>query len=439
LDLSFLHLPRVDDASRADEHFVDTQPLLAAAAQPLALPPSSGFVRYSWVVDPKKQIVGFSFGWVPAHSHRRLEPVAHLATLVRTVEEMFVDRHGGWKLGKATLLFEVSPADIPFIEWGGLPPRRIVLRWRAEDLSADAAPLLKELRARGFNHMLSGCVDEPELREAITHLDVGAGDAAALQACRSFAQHPVRPVATCFGGWPAFDACARHDMAALVPPDVAPPPRAPTRGGLQAEGMLIVRLLQMVQRNEDVRAIEAALKHDAALTFRLLHHINSPAVGAGVQIESLRHAVAMLGYSRLFRFLSMLLSTSDAKSTPPYLTKKAIVRGRFVELLGQGLLGASHSDNLFLVGMFSLLDQILGVPMASLLEQVQLADAVRLAIIGEDGLYGPFLKLATACEAGATEAEALADSVFISPGQVNAARLGAIAWSQEISRSDAMY
>lgn len=442
MDISFLHLPLPRDRAEAGHDFADTQPLQGAPAslQPPAhaLPRSAGFVGCSWLLDPRKQIIGFHFDWLPLRAQRRLPSPAHLAALVRTVEEVLVDRQGGWRLGKAILLFDVSPESVSCIDWGGLPPRRIVLRWQAQELGAETAPLLKELRARGFNHMVSHTVPCEEIRGLVTHVDVGGGDADAVLACRSFAAHPVRPVATTVASWAAFEACAQQDVAALVALDIPSPPRVAARSGLQAEGMLIVRLLQMVQRNEPVRAIEAALKHDAALTFRLLHHINSPAVGAGVQIESLRHAVAMLGYSRLFRFLSMLLSGGDAKSTPPCLTNQAIVRGRFVELLGQGLLGSGHADNLFLVGMFSLLDRILGISMPALLEQVQLADSVRLAVLDQEGLYGPFLQLALACESDMAQAEALAEMLFIDAVQVNAARLSAIAWSQEVTRADSV-
>jgi hypothetical protein len=440
MDISFLHRPPRGAASD-EQDFADTQPLESAPSSlqpaPHALPPSTGFVRCSWLLNPKKQIIGFHFQWLPASARRRLDPAAHLSTLVRTLEEALVDRDTGWKLGKAALVLDVSPDTVPWVDWGGLPPRRIILRWRAEELHADAASLLKDFRARGFNHMVGATPTCQEIRDLATHVDVGDGGTDAVLACHSFAAHPVRPVATAVANWPAFDLCAQQDVAALVAVDIPTPPRLPARSELQAEGTLIVRLLQMVQRNEPVRAIEAALKHDAALTFRLLHHINSPAVGAGVQIESLRHAVAMLGYARLFRFLSMLLSTGEGKSTPPCLTHHAIVRGRFVELLGQGLLGGGHADNLFLVGMFSLLDRILGVSMSALLEQVQLAEAVRLAILDHEGLYGPFLKLALACEGDMGQAEGLADMLFIDPAQVNAARLSAIAWAHDVSRSNA--
>lgn len=418
----------------------DTEPFSPTVP---ALPPQpqaqrAGLVTYSWLLDPRKQIIGYRLRWQPRAGAAADDGQA-LQALVTAVADALVHRERGWLLGKSGLMFDMTlEAALRGIDWGRLPARNIVLCWSGADFGRpEALPLLQALRAEGFGIMVSGELpDEAAVRELITHFDVGTGDAAALATCRSIARRPVHPVATGMADWSGFDACASRRVPVLVPPAVPTPQDASPRGPLQPQTLLVVRLLQMVQRNEDVREIEAALKHDAALTYRLLHHINSPAVGAGVQIQSLRHAVAMLGYSRLFRWLSVLLMTTDVKSSPPFLMKKAIVRGRFVELLGQGLLGAKHADNLFLVGMFSVMDQLLRLSMTELLERVQLEDAVQLAILGNGGVYGPFLELALACEAGAERAGDLVDGLFMSESQANAAHLAAVTWAQEISRSE---
>lgn len=409
----------------------------ASAAVPLN---GTGVLSYQWLLDPKKQIIGYRLAWRPLRSHAAGDAAACLQALVATIAHGFIDRHKGWCMAKLGLLFDVTPQALAELDWCGLPPKNIVLCWRPADLAQpDTLPLLRQLRAQGFGHMVSGELPpDDEAWEQATHLDVGAGDAVLLAASRSIGKRPLLPVATRMENWSGFDACATRRVPVLVNPDVAPPALA-TRPALEPETMLIIRLLQMVQRNEDIREIEAALKHDAAITYRFLRHINSPAVGGGAEIESLRQAVAMLGYARLFRWLSMLLATTDMKSKPAFLMKKAIIRGRFVELLGQTLLGTRHTDNLFLTGMFSVIEELLGVPMEELLAKAQLGEAVQQAIAGHGGIYGPFLELALAAEAGGGEAEAIADRLCVGAGHVNAAHLAAIAWSQEIGRGDVAY
>ncbi len=404
---------------------------------------TSGYVTYSWLVDPKKHVVGYRMSWRPACRSAGHSAGEQLQALVTTIAESFVQRQGGWCMGKTVLMLDVTPETLAPVDWSGLPAANVVLCWQREHLvDPNQLAALQALREQGFGIMLCGASEPPEEQKVcdlVTHFDVGAGDPVLMAVGRNLAKRPVQVVATRMDDWAGFDACAARRMPVLVSPSrECPPPKGP-RQPLKPESVLIVRLLQMLQRNEDVREIEVALKHDAALTYRLLRHINSPAISAGVEIESLRHAVSMLGYSRLFRWLSLLLATSDAKSAPPFLMKKAIMRGRFVELLGQALLGPRHSDNLFLVGMFSVIDQVLGIPMAELLEKVQLAEPVQKAILERSGMYGPLLALALTCESDASDAEQLTEQLFVSASQVNTAHLEAITWSQEVSRSDALY
>jgi EAL and modified HD-GYP domain-containing signal transduction protein len=346
-------------------------------------------------------------------------------------------------MGKTILFFDIAPGVSLPVKWQGLPATNLVMCLRYEDfLDPGRRPALEALAEQGIGVMLCGASALPEdkqLREIVTHLDVGAGDPVLIAIGRPPGRQAVHLVATRMDHWPGFEACAARKVPVMVDGRHGSPTAGGPRRALQPGAVLIVRVMQMLQRNEDVREIEAALKHDAALTYRLLRHINSPAISAGVEIHSMRHAVSMLGYTPLFRWLSLLLATSNVKTSPPFLMKRAIMRGRFVELLGQALLGPGHSDNLFLVGMFSVIDQLLGISMAELLEKVQLADPVQHAMLERKGIYGPFLALAITCETDAAEAARLTEELFISANQVNAAHLRAMQWSQEVARVDSPY
>jgi len=83
--------------------------------------------------------------------------------------------------------------------------------------------------------------------------------------------------------------------------------------------------------------------------------------------------------------------------------------------------------------MFSLLDRLLGISMEEVLEKIQLSEPVCQALLGREGMYGPFLALAEACEYGnCDKIGELAESLFISPEQVNEAHLAALAWAQNL-------
>lgn len=174
----------------------------------------------------------------------------------------------------------------------------------------------------------------------------------------------------------------------------------------------IVRLLNLVRANADVKEIEAVLKQDVALSFKLLRYINSVGFGLTVEIQSFRHAVTILGYDKLNRWLSLLLVTSSKDAAAPALMQASIARARFMELMGKGCVDKSELDNLFITGAFSLLDTLLGVLMETALADMHLPEPINEALISGEGPYAPFLDLALASEkadfgAFAAEVEAL--------------------------------
>ncbi len=159
-----------------------------------------------------------------------------------------------------------------------------------------------------------------------------------------------------------------------------------------------IRLLNLVRANADIKEIEAALKLDVALSVKLLRYINSAGFGLTVEIQSFRHAVTMLGYDKLNKWLSLLLVTSSKDAAAPALMQAAIARGRFMELIAAGYVDKNELDNLFITGAFSLLDILLGVLMETALADMHLPDTINDALISGNGPYAPFLALAQASE-----------------------------------------
>jgi c-di-GMP-related signal transduction protein len=401
----------------------------------------NGYVSYSLQLDPQKRVKGYRMAWRAADGQDASDPAAQFRALLSSISKHL--NAPKWRLGRLVLFLDVTVDALFQNELQALPPDNVVLCMGIDDLmDADTRSMLLFLREQGFGFMLCRAQAmplDPALLEVITHFDVGSGDReliASVRNSRRPEQAPVQLIASRMETWGNFEACAARYVDVFVEGDHPPPPVEKGADMLQPESMLIVRLMHLLQRNEDVRTIESALKRDAALTYRLLRHINSPAIGAGVEITSLRHAVAMLGYSPLFRWLSLLLATSN-KATSPFMMKKAIMRGRFVELMGHGMLPSSESDNLFVVGMFSLIDQLLGISMQEVLAKVQLAESVQQAILERKGVYAPFLALVEACETGSGEPARLAEALFVSAEQVNAAHLSAMVWSQEVSAVEA--
>ncbi len=194
-----------------------------------------------------------------------------------------------------------------------------------------------------------------------------------------------------------------------------------------------IRLLNLVRANADVKEIEAALKQDVALSVKLLRYINSAGFGLAVEIQSFRHAVTMLGYDKLNKWLSLLLVTSSKDAAAPALMQAAIARGRFMELTARGFVDKNELDNLFITGAFSLLDILLGVLMETALADMHLPDTINDALVSGNGPYAPFLALAQAGEqVDAARFAALVDELQLSPEAVNQAQLEALVFADSL-------
>ncbi len=195
----------------------------------------------------------------------------------------------------------------------------------------------------------------------------------------------------------------------------------------------IIQLINLVRRQGSTAEIEDLLKKDPTLSFNLLRFINSSGFGLQCEITSFRHAVMILGLKKLFRWAALLLTTSRTGGSPPAVGTMAVVRGRLMELLAQELLQQEDCDNAFVVGVFSMLDTMLGMPLESALNSVALPETVVDALLHDRGIFAPFLALTKACESGDEAAFAYnCEQLHLSNHQVNWAHLQALTWAETL-------
>jgi c-di-GMP phosphodiesterase len=194
----------------------------------------------------------------------------------------------------------------------------------------------------------------------------------------------------------------------------------------------VVQLLEKVRQEADAKELELLFKKDVALTFKLLRYINSAGFGLSCEVQSIRHAVSILGMQPLYRWLTLLLVTAGGAPTMPTLARTAITRGRLCELIGKACLPRSDQDNLFIVGVFSLLPAFLEMPMEQVLERIVIPEKMIDALADRSGIYGPFLALTEAVESGDRNNWKLASSLMLTPEQVSQAHLQALAWVEQL-------
>lgn len=207
----------------------------------------------------------------------------------------------------------------------------------------------------------------------------------------------------------------------------------PASKKLNPSHAMVIRLMNFVRNNADIRDIEDILRHDVALSYKLLRYINSPAFGLSVEIQSFRHAVTILGYEKLQRWLSLLLVTSSDDKNAAALMQASLIRARYMENIARDFLPKSDLDNVFITGAFSLLDVLLGCSMEMVMEKLTLPDNVRDALVTRTGPYAPFLNLAISGEhAEYDEYAAQADALQVTAMMANRAQLSAIGFADDL-------
>lgn len=180
-------------------------------------------------------------------------------------------------------------------------------------------------------------------------------------------------------------------------PELLSTPR-PTVG----ESVRLRFLAELSRPQMNLDQIEAILKTDLALSRSLLQYLNSAFLGIRHRIESVRQALVMLGERPLRRWGSLTALSMLAHRKPHQLLLTSLVRARFCENLACLPTYGSRKMDLFLVGLFSLLDAILDQPMDVAIAPLPLSDEVRQALLGDqEQPLGRALALALASERGA--------------------------------------
>ena len=198
-------------------------------------------------------------------------------------------------------------------------------------------------------------------------------------------------------------------------------------GGVMAPGLqVIVELIQLVDQAASIDKLEATLKRDPPLAFKLLRYINSPAFGLRVEVSSFGHAVMLLGYQRLKRWLALLLVSANTNVKLKPVMFAAVRRGVLMEELARQSDDAEMRDEMFICGVFSLLDQMLQQPFAALLGAIPVPERVRQALVDQAGPYQPYMDIVQAAEnASLYDLRDAAGRLMLGIGEVNRAQLRA--------------
>jgi len=201
---------------------------------------------------------------------------------------------------------------------------------------------------------------------------------------------------------------------------------------IRASRMHFLQLLSEVNRNPlDVRQLTEIVKKDVALTYRLLRYLNSASFAFRSEIGSVQHALTLLGEREIRRWATLVAMAAVGDGKPSELLIVALTRGRFLEIVAPMASLGEQDQDLFLLGILSLLDAVLDQPLARCLSGIPLSAPLRGALLGEPGKYGRMLELAICYEQGAWNALSyLAQELSLSAVALPEAYLRASRWAR---------
>jgi EAL and modified HD-GYP domain-containing signal transduction protein len=178
-------------------------------------------------------------------------------------------------------------------------------------------------------------------------------------------------------------------------------------------------LTELYSESPNIDKVRQLVQQDVTLSYRLLKWLNSALFALPHPVESIQHALVLLGLTRLRNLVSLIvLARVDDK--PAEVITLCLTRARIGELIASRF--DVSAETMFTIGLFSLLDVIVGVPMEQVLENMPLAPELRLAISKREGVCGKLLSGIEAHERGdwvSVEAAGL-DLTVLTPAWVDA-------------------
>lgn len=193
-----------------------------------------------------------------------------------------------------------------------------------------------------------------------------------------------------------------------------------------------IQLLNIVNdENFEITKVADVVQQDISLAISLLKLVNS--LGLASEIKTIRHAAAILGQRELRKWINTAVTSELYSDKPNEITKLSLIRAKFAENLAPVFEMAISSQELFLLGLFSVLDIILEMPMKDALEIVKIGGNIKTALVEQKGKYAPVLDFIRNYEsADWQEVSRLIIIYNISVKDVYKAYMGSLEWYSKL-------
>jgi c-di-GMP-related signal transduction protein len=328
-----------------------------------------------------------------------------------------------------------------------LPPEKSVVEI-LETVTPDQEVLAacRRLRQQGYALALDDCLDDERTAAFAPHVDILKVDflqtspADQEKLARCYRKLKIRMVAEKVETEADFQRALQlgynyFQGYFFARPTVLQAARVP------ASQMSGLRLMKQIQREElDFPAIEELIRRDVSFSHSLLTYLNSAAFHWAARVESVRHGLSLLGSIEIRKWVWMACLSNLGESRPSALMAQVLMRGRFCEVISSSAKLSLGGSDPFLVGMFSLLDAILGRPLQGILDDLNISRNIRNALLGTAGdadLLSLFLRIVKSYEVGDwRQVEAALQVIGMSPDDLLTCYMDSVSWVDTVYMPD---
>ena len=159
-------------------------------------------------------------------------------------------------------------------------------------------------------------------------------------------------------------------------------------------------LNEINQPEVDFDELAKVLKQDLSLSYKLLNYLNSPYFGFDNKIRSIKHALSLLGIRESQKWLSLFALQIIGKDKSQELLALSLIRANSCEMIAPPIGNKNRASELFLMGLFSMIDALLDQPLEDILAKLPLADDIKKALLGEKNQVRDVYELVVSYEKG---------------------------------------
>lgn len=315
------------------------------------------------------------------------------------------------KLASGRKTFLNCSADLLKRSYITLLPKDMVVLEILENIRPDEEIIAacRELKQAGYVLALDDFVDVPEVRDLLPLADfmkvdlLSTGLEEQQRLAREFGRIGIRLIAEKVESQDVYQK-SREMGYSYFQGYFFQKPQMLARRDIPAYKLNYLRVLQTANQPQiNLHEIGEQIKQEASLSYRLLRYLNSAAFALVTEINSIPHALSLLGEHGIRKWVSLVCVAAMADDKPAELISVPLIRARFCELLAPHAQMRREANDLFLMGLLSAMDAILDMRMADILADIAVKEEIKSALLGRSNPFRNIFEIAVNYETGVWE------------------------------------